>query len=118
MSEAEVPMQYVWLIRQIDFLIKHLLYARARDPEKRHVVFSNWSDSLNSTLRSSSSFLLTFRLVWVCSVLRKTVVTRALRQNGIKFASFDSKKKTKDVVDDFIKDTSITVFLLHAERER
>jgi E3 ubiquitin-protein ligase SHPRH len=49
--------------------------------------------------------------------LTSVVVTRALRQNGIKFASFDGNK-TKDVVDNFIKDKSITVFLLHAERER
>lgn len=46
------------------------------------------------------------------------VVMAALRMNAIKYASFDAKTKTKDVVDQFIKDESVTVFLLHAERER
>lgn len=43
---------------------------------------------------------------------------QALRLNGISFASFDQGKKQKDVVDQFLKDESISVFLLHAERER
>lgn len=44
----------------------------------------------------------------------------ALRLNGIKYASFDDQNRgnTKDVVDKFVNDSSITVFLLHAERER
>jgi hypothetical protein len=53
--------------------------------------------------------------------LTRPVVVNALTANGIKYASFDTvrgRKSTKDVVDDFIKDKSITVFLLHAERER
>lgn len=43
---------------------------------------------------------------------------QALRLNGISFASFDQGKKQKDVVDQFLRDESISVFLLHAERER
>jgi len=35
---------------QINFLIKHLLWYRIKDKSARHVVFSNWSDSLFSTL--------------------------------------------------------------------
>lgn len=48
-------------------------------------------------------------------------MVNALKANGISYASFDNKdgkSRQKDVVDDFIKDKSITVFLLHAERER
>ncbi|KAK8846763.1 hypothetical protein IAR55_005851 [Kwoniella newhampshirensis] len=77
---------------KINFLIKHLLYYRSKECETRHVIFSNWSDSLN-------------------------IVMQALRSNGIRFMSFDQGKKQKDVVDQFIKDTSVPVFLLHAERE-
>ncbi|OXB37227.1 E3 ubiquitin-protein ligase SHPRH [Cryptococcus neoformans] len=77
---------------KINFLIKHLLYYKSTEPDARHVIFSNWSDSLN-------------------------IVTQALRLNGISFASFDQGKKQKDVVDQFLKDESISVFLLHAERE-
>ncbi|WWD22075.1 hypothetical protein CI109_106564 [Kwoniella shandongensis] len=77
---------------KINFLIKHLLYYKSREPETRHVIFSNWSDSLN-------------------------IVMQALRLNGIKFSSFEQGKKQKDVVDQFINDKSISVFLLHAERE-
>jgi E3 ubiquitin-protein ligase SHPRH len=36
------------LKKQINFLIKHLLYYRVKDKTARHVVFSNWSDSLYS----------------------------------------------------------------------
>ena len=42
----------------------------------------------------------------------------ALEANGISFASFDQGGRRKDIVDKFLSDTSITVFLLHAERER
>ncbi|WVQ69001.1 uncharacterized protein L199_007213 [Kwoniella botswanensis] len=77
---------------KINFLIKHLLYFRSREPDARHVIFSNWSDSLN-------------------------IVMQALRANDIKFTSFDEGKKRKDVVDKFLKDKSIKVFLLHAEKE-
>ncbi|OCF41195.1 hypothetical protein I317_05025 [Kwoniella heveanensis CBS 569] len=76
----------------INFLIKHLMYYRSKEPETRHVIFSNWSDSLN-------------------------IVMQALEQNNIKFTSFESGRKQKDVVDTFLKDESISVFLLHAERE-
>ncbi|EIW68737.1 hypothetical protein TREMEDRAFT_71902 [Tremella mesenterica DSM 1558] len=77
---------------KINFLIKHLLYYRVKEPEARHVIFSNWSDSLN-------------------------IVLQALNANRIKWVSFDQSSKTRDVVDLFIKDESISVFLLHAERE-
>nr|XP_019047438.1 E3 ubiquitin-protein ligase SHPRH [Kwoniella bestiolae CBS 10118]OCF26368.1 E3 ubiquitin-protein ligase SHPRH [Kwoniella bestiolae CBS 10118] len=77
---------------KINFLIKHLLYFKSREPDARHVIFSNWSDSLN-------------------------IVMQALRANDIKFTSFDEGKKRKDVVDKFVKDQSIKVFLLHAEKE-
>lgn len=33
---------------KINFLIKHLLYYKSTEPDARHVIFSNWSDSLNS----------------------------------------------------------------------
>ncbi|WVQ84030.1 hypothetical protein IAT38_006175 [Cryptococcus sp. DSM 104549] len=77
---------------KINFLVKHLLYYKSREPDARHVIFSNWSDSLN-------------------------IVMQALRQNGVTFLSFDQGKNQKDVVDQFLKDESISVFLLHAERE-
>ncbi|ORY26908.1 SNF2 family N-terminal domain-domain-containing protein [Naematelia encephala] len=77
---------------KINFLIKHLLWYKSRDPSTRHVIFSNWSDSLN-------------------------IVMRALETNGITFISFDQGGRAKDIVDTFQKDTSISVFLLHAERE-
>jgi len=78
---------------KINFLIKHLLWYRSREPRARHVIFSNWVDSLK-------------------------IVIQALEVNRIRFSSFeDSKKHHKEVVENFVKDTSITVFLLHAERE-
>ncbi|WWC67711.1 uncharacterized protein I206_101623 [Kwoniella pini CBS 10737] len=77
---------------KINFLVKHLLSYKSREPDARHVIFSNWSDSLN-------------------------IVMQALRSNDIKYTSFDEGKKRKDVVDEFLKDESIKVFLLHAERE-
>ncbi|WVR04446.1 hypothetical protein IAU60_001449 [Kwoniella sp. DSM 27419] len=77
---------------KISFLIKHLLYYKSREPDARHVIFSNWSDSLN-------------------------IVMRALEQNGITYISFDQGQKQKDVVDHFLRDDKIMVFLLHAERE-
>ncbi|WWC87137.1 uncharacterized protein L201_002023 [Kwoniella dendrophila CBS 6074] len=76
---------------KINFLVKHLLFYKSRDPDARHVIFSNWSDSLN-------------------------IVMQALRSNDIKFVSFDEGRR-KDVVDKFLKDESIKVFLLHAEKE-
>lgn len=33
---------------QINFLVKHLLWYQSQDSSTRHVVFSNWSDSLRS----------------------------------------------------------------------
>ncbi|WWC59243.1 uncharacterized protein I303_101793 [Kwoniella dejecticola CBS 10117] len=77
---------------KINFLVKHLLFYKSREPDARHVIFSNWSDSLN-------------------------IVMQALRANDIKYISFDEGKKRKDVVDEFQKDETIKVFLLHAERE-
>nr|ODN87625.1 hypothetical protein L203_03405 [Cryptococcus depauperatus CBS 7841] len=77
---------------KINVLIKHLLYYKSKEPDARHLIFSNWHDSL-------------------------TIVMRALQANNLSFISFDQNKKHKDVVDQFIKDESITVFLLHAERE-
>lgn len=77
---------------KINFLIKHILYYRAQEPDARHVIFSNWHDSLK-------------------------IVIRALETNRIKCVAFDQGDKTKDVVDRFLKDQTITVFLLHAERE-
>lgn len=50
--------------------------------------------------------------------LMNTVVIRALHLNGIKHVAFDQGKKGRDIVEQFIKDESITVFLLHAEKER
>lgn len=45
-------------------------------------------------------------------------MTQALHSNDIKYVSFDSGGKLNDVVERFKKDPTITVFLLHAERER
>lgn len=43
----------------------------------------------------------------------------ALRNNGIKFVSFDQGSgRNRNAVEEFKRDDSITVFLLHAERER
>jgi len=68
------------------------MWYRATSPETRHVVFSNWADSLS-------------------------IVERALTDNRIKFVSFDRNSKKNDVVSQFHADPTITVFLLHAERE-
>jgi len=46
-------------------------------------------------------------------------VIQALQRNGISFVSFDKGgKQGGDIVDEFIKDEKISVFLLHAEKER
>jgi hypothetical protein len=36
------------IMMQINFLVKHLLWYQTQDASTRHVVFSNWSDSLRS----------------------------------------------------------------------
>jgi E3 ubiquitin-protein ligase SHPRH len=77
---------------KIDFLVKHLKWYKIMRPTVRHVVFSNWADSLH-------------------------IVEQAFRANGIKFVSLDANSKSNSVVEKFHADTSITVFLLHAERE-
>lgn len=47
------------------------------------------------------------------------VVIQALKANGISFVALDKGgKQAGDTVERFHKDESITVFLLHAERER
>jgi hypothetical protein len=48
-----------------------------------------------------------------------SVVIQALKANGISFVALDKGgKQAGDMVEQFHKDESITVFLLHAERER
>lgn len=47
-----------------------------------------------------------------------SVVAAALTQNGIKYVSLDQDSKTRNVAELFKKDKSISVFLLHAEKER
>jgi E3 ubiquitin-protein ligase SHPRH len=48
-----------------------------------------------------------------------TVVIEALKANGISYVAFDKGGMSGgDIVDKFHKDTSISVFLLHAEKER
>jgi E3 ubiquitin-protein ligase SHPRH len=43
----------------------------------------------------------------------------ALRNNGIRFVSFDQGTgRNKNAIEQFKNDETITVFLLHAERER
>ena len=47
------------------------------------------------------------------------VVIQALKANGISFVALDKGgKQAGDTVERFHKDETITVFLLHAERER
>lgn len=77
---------------KINILIKHLKLYRIQQPNVRHVVFSNWADSLH-------------------------IVEQALRVNHIRFVSLDANSKKNDVVSQFHADEGITVFLLHAERE-
>jgi E3 ubiquitin-protein ligase SHPRH len=77
---------------KITFLLKHQQWFRLTRPQVRHVVFSNWADSLS-------------------------IVEAALTANNIKFVSFDRNTKRNDVVQQFHADPSINVFLLHAERE-
>ncbi|CAK9783442.1 hypothetical protein CC85DRAFT_282178 [Cutaneotrichosporon oleaginosum] len=77
---------------KIDFLVKHLLWYKLMRPGVRHVVFSNWADSLH-------------------------IVEQAFRANSIKYVSLDANTKKNSVVEKFQADKSIMVFLLHAERE-
>jgi E3 ubiquitin-protein ligase SHPRH len=103
------------LKKKINFLIKHLLYYRVKDKTARHVVFSNWSDSLYSMSHSHQDRISFKRYLALIS----SVVIQALRANNISFVSFDKGgKQGGNIVDQFIKDQSITVFLLHAEKER
>lgn len=107
--------QWSGRLSQITFLIKHLLWYKVKEPDgeysagrelisARHVIFSNWSDSLNSKV--------------VCWSALTTVVVNALKANDIRFVSFDQGAKNRDVVERFKNDPTITVFLLHAEKER
>lgn len=55
----------------------------------------------------------------VCLHSLQAVVTVALRNNGIKFVAFDQGVgRNKNAIEQFKQDDTITVFLLHAERER
>ncbi|KAF9447638.1 hypothetical protein P691DRAFT_671107 [Macrolepiota fuliginosa MF-IS2] len=78
---------------KVQTLVKHLLYLQNNEPGSKSIVFSAWADSLHSTQKS----------------LRSLLRIRSLR--------IDQNSKGDSAAKVFRKDPTISVLLLHGERE-
>ncbi|KAF8343895.1 SNF2 family N-terminal domain-containing protein [Cantharellus anzutake] len=76
---------------KIQTLAKHILMIQESDPKAKSIVFSAWSDSLH-------------------------IISHALTSNGIRHLKIDSSAKS-NAVRLFSSDESISVLLLHGERD-
>ncbi|PVF98205.1 hypothetical protein CPB86DRAFT_825898 [Serendipita vermifera] len=77
---------------KIMFLVKHLLWLRAKDPGSKAIVFSTWVAGLS-------------------------IIANALSQNEIEYISIDSVGRKGNSVRKFEEDPDIQVLLLHGERD-
>ncbi|KAI0668956.1 SNF2 family N-terminal domain-containing protein [Trametes maxima] len=77
---------------KIETLIRHLLYLDVRDPGTKSIVFSAWADSL-------------------------LIIQHALQTNGISCLRIDQNTGKQNAAKKFRTDPSISVLLLHGERE-
>ncbi|KAL1937944.1 hypothetical protein VTO73DRAFT_12694 [Trametes versicolor] len=77
---------------KIETLIRHLLYLDVVDPGTKSIVFSAWADSL-------------------------MIIQHALRANGISCLRIDQHTGKQNAAKRFRTDPTISVLLLHGERE-
>ncbi|KAK2460408.1 hypothetical protein APHAL10511_007573 [Amanita phalloides] len=77
---------------KVQTLVRHLLYLQSTDAGAKSIVFSAWSDSLY-------------------------IVKCALQENGIKCLRIDQRSKGQSAANKFKSDPTISVLLLHGERE-
>jgi len=77
---------------KIQTLVRHLLYLRKSDPDSKSIIFSAWADSL-------------------------LIIEHALRTNGILCLRIDQHRGKQDTAKRFRTDPTISVLLLHGERE-
>ncbi|KAI0789257.1 SNF2 family N-terminal domain-containing protein [Abortiporus biennis] len=77
---------------KIQTLVRHLLYLQISDPNSKSIVFSAWADSLH-------------------------IIQHALSLNGIICLRVDQNTAKKNAAKRFRVDPTISVLLLHGERE-
>ncbi|KAI8992837.1 SNF2 family N-terminal domain-containing protein [Trametes punicea] len=77
---------------KIETLVRHLLYLEVVDPGSKSIVFSAWADSL-------------------------LIIQHALQANGISCLRIDQNTGRQNAAKKFRRDPSISVLLLHGERE-
>ncbi|KAI0641041.1 SNF2 family N-terminal domain-containing protein [Trametes meyenii] len=77
---------------KIETLVRHLLYIDVTDPGAKSIVFSAWADSL-------------------------LIIQHALHANGISCLRIDQNTGKQNAAKKFRTDPSISVLLLHGERE-
>ncbi|KAH9943662.1 SNF2 family N-terminal domain-containing protein [Amylocystis lapponica] len=77
---------------KIQTLIRHLLYLALTDPGSKSIIFSAWADSLH-------------------------IIQHALNTNGISCLRIDQHTGRENAAKKFRTDPSISVLLLHGERE-
>lgn len=77
---------------KIQTLVRHLLYLQVSDPDSKSIVFSAWADSLH-------------------------IIEYALKLNGITSLRVDKNSGKQNAAKKFRVDPTISVLLLHGERE-
>ncbi|KAI0702634.1 SNF2 family N-terminal domain-containing protein [Earliella scabrosa] len=77
---------------KIETLVRHLLYLEVTDPGAKSIVFSAWADSL-------------------------LIIQHALKANGISCLRIDQNTGRQNAAKKFRTDPTISVLLLHGERE-
>ncbi|OBZ74793.1 putative ATP-dependent helicase IRC20 [Grifola frondosa] len=77
---------------KIQTLVCHLLHLSLSDPGSKSIIFSAWADSLH-------------------------IIEHALRRNGISCLRIDQNRSKQNAAKRFRTDPSISVLLLHGERE-
>ncbi|OSD03772.1 hypothetical protein PYCCODRAFT_1365388 [Trametes coccinea BRFM310] len=77
---------------KIETLVRHLLYLQVVDPGCKSIVFSAWADSLR-------------------------IIQHALNANGITSLRIDQNTRKENAAKRFRTDPTISVLLLHGERE-
>lgn len=77
---------------KIQTLVQHLLYIQEQEQEAKSIIFSAWADSLR-------------------------IVEYALKINGLKSIRVDQNRKNPNAAQQFAQDPTLSVLLLHGEKE-
>ncbi|KAF8731589.1 hypothetical protein AX14_004659 [Amanita brunnescens Koide BX004] len=77
---------------KVQTLVRHLLHLQNTEPDAKSIVFSAWADSLY-------------------------IVQYALQENGINCLRIDQRSKGQSAANKFKSDPTISVLLLHGEKE-